>query len=325
MESLDIVVVAISFLGFVSFCKNILKFLRWVWVMFLRPPKNLKESYGSWALITGCTDGIGKALAFELASQGLNLVLVGRNPLKLEATATEIRARNGKNNSQSEIKIKTSIVDLAKSSGEEISRAIEACIEGLDIGIVINNAGLAYPYSKFFHEIDLELMESIVKVNLEAATWVARSVIPLMLKKKKGAIVNIGSGSTVSVPSYPLNTVYASTKAYIAMLSNCMNLEYKNQGINVQCQIPLLVATKMTRLKKPNLLVASPEIYAKASIRWIGYEKLCSPFWSHSVQWFILQALPDALLNRFLFQYYLGLRNKGLKKEALRAKEKCIF
>jgi 17beta-estradiol 17-dehydrogenase / very-long-chain 3-oxoacyl-CoA reductase len=46
--------------------------------MFLRPPKNLKE-YGSWAIITGSTDGIGKALAFELASKGLNLVLVGRS------------------------------------------------------------------------------------------------------------------------------------------------------------------------------------------------------------------------------------------------------
>ncbi|KAF2292819.1 hypothetical protein GH714_029186 [Hevea brasiliensis] len=288
--------------------------------MFLRPPKNLKESYGSWAVVTGSTDGIGKALAFELASKGLNLVLVGRNPSKLEATAKEIRARNGKNNDQ--LQIKTSVIDLARSNGDEISRAIEECIEGLDIGVVINNAGLAYPYSRFFHEVDLELMESIIKVNAEAATWVTRSVIPVMLKKKKGAIVNIGSASSVAIPSYPLNAIYASTKAYLAMLSNCISLEYKHQGIDIQCQIPMLVATKLIRIKKSSLMVASPEKYAKASLRWIGYERICCPFWSHSVQWFILQALPDALLNWSLFRYYLGMRSMGLKKDSLRAKGK---
>lgn len=153
--------------------------------MFFRPPKNLAE-YGSWALITGSTDGIGKALAFELASKGLNLVLVGRNPLKLENTCNEIRKAHGE-----QVEIKTVILDFTKSSGEHVAEAIEEAITGLDVGILVNNVGLGYPYAKFFHEIDLEMTESLIRVNIDGTTRVTGAVLPGMLKKKKGAIVNM--------------------------------------------------------------------------------------------------------------------------------------
>ena len=56
---------------------------------------------------------------------------------------------------------------------------------------------------RFFHEVDSELMESIIKVNIEGATWITKAVLPVMVKKKKGAIVNIGSGSSGDICSYP--------------------------------------------------------------------------------------------------------------------------
>ncbi|KAI5352162.1 hypothetical protein L3X38_005053 [Prunus dulcis] len=310
MEFQEIFIVATSTVGFISLCKPIISFLRWVWVVFLRPPKNLKD-YGSWALITGSTDGIGKALAFEMASKGLNLVLVGRNPSKLEATSTELHEKCG-----GQIQIKNIVIDLAKFSGEEIENAIEEGIKGLDVGILINNAGVAYPYARFFHEVDLELMESTMKVNIEGATWVTKAVLPIMLKKKKGAIVNIGSASSEILPSYPLYTVYAASKAYISMFSKSISLEYKKHGIDVQCQIPMLVATKMTKLKPSSFFVASPEMYSKASMRWIGYEHLCTPYWGHSVQWLIIHVLPDVLLNAIILRYFIGMRRRGQLKES---------
>ncbi|VVA13255.1 PREDICTED: very-long-chain 3-oxoacyl-CoA [Prunus dulcis] len=299
MEFQEIFIVATSTVGFISLCKPIISFLRSVWVVFLRPPKNLKD-YGSWALITGSTDGIGKALAFEMASKGLNLVLVGRNPSKLEATSTELHEKCG-----GQIQIKNIVIDLAKFSGEEIGNAIEEGIKGLDVGILINNAG-----------VDLELMESTMKVNIEGATWVTKAVLPIMLKKKKGAIVNIGSASSEILPSYPLYTVYAASKAYISMFSKSISLEYKKHGIDVQCQIPMLVATKMTKLKPSSFFVASPEMYSKASMRWIGYEHLCTPYWGHSVQWLIIHVLPDVLLNAIILRYFIGMRRRGQLKES---------
>jgi len=79
-------------------------------------------------------------------------------------------------------------------------------------------------------------------------------------------------------------------------------------------QIPLFVATKMVKgLKASSILVPSPEMYSKASIRWIGYEHICIPYWTHSVQWFIMHGLPDALLDWCLFQYFLNVGKRRLK------------
>ncbi|XP_004310009.1 PREDICTED: very-long-chain 3-oxoacyl-CoA reductase 1-like [Fragaria vesca subsp. vesca] len=302
------IVVAIA-IGLVSVCKSLINCVRWVWVMFLRPPRDLKE-YGSWAIITGSTDGIGKALAFEMASKGLNLVLVGRNPSKLEATSKGIRE-----NCHEPVKVKSIVIDLAKVSGEQIAKTIEEGIKGLDVGILVNNAGVTYPYARFFHEVDLELMESITKVNMEAPTWVTRAVLPGMLKKKKGAIINIGSDLSED-PSLPLYTLYAASKSYLKIFSRCISLEYKEHGIDIQCQAPRFVATEMTsHLKSLPLLIASLEKFSKASIRWIGYDHLCNPYWSHSVQGFMIHACPDALVNALTFWMCSTLRNRGQMKE----------
>lgn len=234
-----VVVLAVSGIGFLTVVGNFLKFLKWAWSVFLGAPKDPRD-YGSWAVITGCTDGIGRALAFQLASKGLNLVLVGRNPQKLEATSDEIRKSHG-----GQIGIRSVIIDLAKLSGREVETKMRQGIEGLDVGLLINNAGMANSYATYFHDQDVANVDDIIKVNMSGATWVARAVLPGMLSKRKGAIVNIGSGSSVVVPSFPLATVYAASKAYIAMLSRSMSLEYQHHGIDVQCQIPLVVATKM--------------------------------------------------------------------------------
>lgn len=203
----DLVLVATCTLGFITLFKILIHSLWWVWVMFLRPSKNLKK-YGSWALVTGSTDGIGKALACDLASKGLHIILVGRSSQKLEATSKEIREKHGV-----KIEVKIVVIDFEDVKGEEIVKKIEEETKGLDVGILINNAGMGEPYPRYFHENDSKLIDSIVKVNLEGPTWVTKAVIPKMMKKKKGAIINIGSASSAVVPSFPLHTLYASTKA----------------------------------------------------------------------------------------------------------------
>lgn len=180
-------------------------FLTWVYVNFLRAPKNLKK-YGSWALVTGPTDGIGKSFAFELARKGLNLVLVGRSPEKLKDVSDSIRAKFGKT------EVRTVVVDFAGDLDDGVKRIREAS-EGIDVGVVVNNVGISYPYARFFHEVDEELLKNLIKVNVVGTTKVTQAVLPGMLKRKKGAIVNIGSGAAIVIPSDPLYAVYAATKA----------------------------------------------------------------------------------------------------------------
>ncbi|XP_028772235.1 very-long-chain 3-oxoacyl-CoA reductase 1 [Neltuma alba] len=295
-------------LGSLSLLKFSLAFVRWVYVNFLRPPKNLKK-YGAWALVTGPTDGIGKSFAFQLARKGLNLVLVGRNPDKLKGVSDSILAKFGK------IQIKTVVVDFSGDLSEGIIRIREA-IEGLDVGVLINNVGISYPYARFFHEVDDELLKNLIKVNVEGTTKVTQTVLPGMLKRKKGAIVNIGSGAATVIPSDPLYSVYAGTKAYIDQFSRCLYVEYKKSGIDVQCQVPLYVATKMASIRRSSFFVPSTDGYAKAGLRWIGYEPRCTPYWPHSLLWALTSSLPDFIIDTWRLGFCLGIRKRGQFKDS---------
>ncbi|VVA94392.1 unnamed protein product [Arabis nemorensis] len=191
-------------LGFISIFKCILSLLKSFYIYFLRPSKNLRR-YGSWAIVTGPTDGIGKALAFQLAKKGLNLVLVARNAHKLKDVSASIRSK------YSNIQIKTVVMDFSGDIDEGVKR-IKETVEGSEVGILINNAGMSYPYPKYFHEVDEELINNLIKINVEGITKVTQAVLHNMLQRKRGAIINIGSGGAALIPSYPFYTVYAGAK-----------------------------------------------------------------------------------------------------------------
>lgn len=195
----------ISSLGFFTILKKSAAFLNWVFITFIREPKNLK-SYGSWAMVTGSTNGIGKAFAHQLAKKGLNLILVSRDSKKLKSVSKEFQAEFP------EAQIKTIVFDFSSNISEGM-KEIEERIKGLEIGILINNVGISYPSAAYFHEVDEQIWMNIVRVNLEGTTWVSRAVLTGMLQRKRGAIVNIGSGAATIVPSHPLYTMYAATKA----------------------------------------------------------------------------------------------------------------
>ncbi|KAH7570405.1 hypothetical protein JRO89_XS05G0102000 [Xanthoceras sorbifolium] len=193
--------------GFIILLKHCATFLKWVFFTFLRPPKNLHH-YGSWALITGATDGIGKAFAHQLANQGLNLILVSRNHNKLKTVSNELLSQFPN------LKIKIVEFDFSSDANENGGvGSIEEAVNGLEIGVLINNVGITYPRAMFFHEVEEKLWMDIVRVNLEGTTRVTRAVLSGMLMRKKGAIVNIGSGAAIVVPSHPLFAIYAATKS----------------------------------------------------------------------------------------------------------------
>ncbi|EEE52045.1 hypothetical protein OsJ_33774 [Oryza sativa Japonica Group] len=272
-------------------------FLAWLRRAFLRPGKGLCRRYGEWAVVTGATDGIGRAVALELARRGLNLVLVGPNPR--EAVG---RLQRGDDD----------------VGGGELSRGVArvaAAVEGLDVGLLVNNAGATYPCAAYFHEVPDAVWEAVLRVNVVAATRIARALVPAMAAKGRGAVVNVGSGSSVVVPAFPLYAVYAATKAYVDQLSRSLHVEYKHHGVDVQCQIPLYVATKMSPVQGNSPFIPSPEEYAKAAVRCIGYEPRCVPYWRHSIQWFFASLLPDSVLN--LWRLQVGIRKRNQMKVLL--------
>ncbi|KAF7813651.1 very-long-chain 3-oxoacyl-CoA reductase-like protein [Senna tora] len=168
-------IIIIASLGFLILLKHFIFFLSWILHTFLRSEKDLIGTYGSWALITGATDGIGKAFALGLARRGLNLILVSRSSGKLRSVSEEIRAEFPRS------EIRTVEIDFSDDGGGGggMKRLREAVLDGgaVDLGILVNNVGITYP------------------------------------EARRGAIVNIGSGAGIVVPSHPLYAIYGATKA----------------------------------------------------------------------------------------------------------------
>jgi len=225
--------------------------------------------------------------------------------------AAEIKAKHPK-----VPEVRTFVLDFAAEGLAAGVEALKEAIRGLDVGVLVNNAGLSYPYARYFHEVDEELMRSLIRINVEGVTRVTHAVLPGMVERKRGAIVNIGSGSASVVPSDPMYSVYAATKAYVDQFSRCLYVEYKSKGIDVQCQVPLYVATKMASIRKSSFMVPSADTYARAAVRHIGYEPRCTPYWPHSVMWFLISILPESLIDNFRLGMCIKIRKKGLAKDA---------
>ncbi|XP_040381205.1 very-long-chain 3-oxoacyl-CoA reductase 1-like [Oryza brachyantha] len=284
----------------------------------LRRPRDLRRRYGAWAVVTGPTSGIGRSMALELAGLGLNLVLVGRDPGKLQDISDAIARSHGR----AGVQTKTVVFDLALAStakGDEALRRLREAVAGLDVGVLVNNAGVARPCAVYLHEADVEAWVKMIRVNLWALTEVTAAVLPGMVERGRGAVVNIGSGSTEAIPSFPLYSVYAATKRYVAEFSRSLYVEYKSKGIDVQCQAPLFVATNMTsgvaksgadgadaaaaktskpRRRRASAFVPTSEAYAAAAARWIGHGAVCMPNLGHRLQWCVARAVPDAVHDR---------------------------
>lgn len=280
---------------------------------FLRPGKNLKK-LGKWAVVTGATDGIGKAYALALVQKGMNVVLISRNEIKLKQTREEILSRSYDDS----VEVKWIVCDYSKFD-TAAKEAVKKQLEPLEIGLLVNNVGISYRYPLFFHELSDEEVATLLMMNVESTLWMTRMVLPGMLSRKKGAIVNISSGSALY--TLPLLAEYSGAKSFIEKFSRAINAEYRGKGITCQCQVPFYVATKLAKMRK-SMTVPTPAEYVNMAIKWIGYpDALVQPFWMHALQGWIMHQVPDFIIAKGIMSMHIAIRSKGIKKDARLAEE----
>jgi 17beta-estradiol 17-dehydrogenase / very-long-chain 3-oxoacyl-CoA reductase len=279
--------------------------------MYLRPGKNLKK-LGEWCVVTGATDGIGKEYAFALAKRGLNVVLISRTESKLQDVAKEIKDR------YSGVHIKYIVCDYSNFD-KKARDAVYKAIQGLDIGVLVNNVGISYRYPVYFHELDDEAVHHLVEMNVNSTVYMTRMVLPGMLERKRGAIINISSGS--SQITLPLLAEYGAAKSFIEKFSRALNAEYSSKGVTCQCQIPFYVATKLAKMRK-SLIVPTPKEYVASAIRYVGYpDAVVAPILLHAIQGWMFDVLPDFVVSHLVMSRHMGIRKRGQKKDAKLATE----
>jgi 17beta-estradiol 17-dehydrogenase / very-long-chain 3-oxoacyl-CoA reductase len=117
-------------------------------------------------------------------------------------------------------------------------RRLRKAVKGLDVGVLVNNAGVAKPGAVFLHEADAEAWVRMIRVNLWAVTEVTAAVLPGMVERGRGAVVNMGSASS-GVPSFPLHTMYSATKRYVSAIDamDCTIVQMQHRSLSFQAEL----------------------------------------------------------------------------------------
>ena len=193
--------------------------------------QNLK---GKTALVTGGGRGLGKAVALALAAEGVNVAITGRNENNLKSVAAEIESKG--------VKSSYSVFDVTDK--KQVFTSLEKLQN--DFGkfdILINNAGIA-AFGGIL-EMDDEQWEDIVKTNLFGPYYVVKAVVPGMVEKKSGDVVNISS--TAGLKGNALTSAYSASKFGLIGMSESMMFELRKQNIRVTTLTPSTISTDMAK------------------------------------------------------------------------------
>lgn len=173
------------------------------------------------ALVTGASSGIGAELALALAARGYAVVLTGRNEAALQALAARIPGAQ------------IVVAELARPEGTQAILDFIAR-RGLVIDVLVNNAGLGSGGA--FIVNDAARLEETVQVNVAALTRLARALLPGMVARKRGRVLNVAS--TAAFQPGPGMAVYYASKAYVLSLSEALAAETAGTGVTVTCLCP---------------------------------------------------------------------------------------
>ena len=189
-------------------------------------------------LITGASAGIGKACAEAFAKEGASLILTARRIAKLNKISASLKKKYG-------IKVFTTQLDVRDKDAVK-SMVFSLPGEWKKIDILINNAGLARGLSDI-DEGSYDDWDEMIDTNIKGLLYVSREIIPLMVKRKKGHVINIGSIAGHQV--YPKGNVYNATKFAVNALSKTMRLDLYQKDVRVSTVDPGMVKTEFSLVR----------------------------------------------------------------------------
>lgn len=198
----------------------------------------MEKVRGKTVFITGASSGIGSSCAKIFAKNGANLLLAARRFERLNKLAAELKKKY-------KIKIKCIRLDVRKS--KDVKNAINSLPESWkNIDILINNAGLSRGLVKIYEGL-LSDWNEMIDTNVKGLLYVSRAVIPLMVKRNKGHVINIGSIAGREV--YPNGNVYCASKYAADAITKGMRIDLSGTNIRVTTIDPGLVETEFSLVR----------------------------------------------------------------------------
>jgi uncharacterized protein len=233
-----------------------------------RRDTELRERYGSWALITGASAGIGAQFARRLAGKGLNTILVARRQPLLDALASEIQRDHG-------VEATTLAVDLSEPGFLD---TLDAATRELDVGLLVNNAGTTYGGA--FLETDPSRHQREVHLNILAPLLLSHHLGRRMLERGRGGIIFVSS--LFALQGVPNFANYAATKSYDLTLGDGLAHELGDRGIDVLTVAPGPTLTEGTERMGAStdsgpMPFRAPDLVVTATLRSLGRRSTVVP------------------------------------------------
>uniref|UniRef100_A0A672YSG0 Hydroxysteroid dehydrogenase like 1 n=1 Tax=Sphaeramia orbicularis TaxID=375764 RepID=A0A672YSG0_9TELE len=237
------------------------------------PSRRLTHRFGDWAVIYGKDDTHlrAKAYAEELARQGVSLIFVTQDHTAVRDSASSLSQTYG---------VEAVVVLADFCLDQSASKPIKDAMRGKDVGFLVNCLDQALASPRSLTDMPEQALMDLLNKNVAVATLMARLVLPGMVERRRGAVINISSGAC-SRPLPGRVTLTAST-GYLDHFSRALHLEYSRSGIFVQSLIPFQVRNQTTTLK--SWFVPKPEVYARHAISTLGVSNRTTGYWPHTLQ-----------------------------------------
>ncbi|XP_058820893.1 17-beta-hydroxysteroid dehydrogenase type 3-like [Topomyia yanbarensis] len=256
---------------------------------------NFTERYGQWAVISGGSDGIGRQYARFFARKGLNIVIIALPDEILKQTAEEIE-------STFHVQVKQISADFSK--GFELSDYLKNELDDLDVGVLVNNVGVANTLPVYYETCALSLYQRMVNVNINAAVILSHIILQRMKQRRRGLLINIAS--VAGLRPLPLGLMYSATKAFMASFSNALREELADFGIECQTVTPYFVATSMTEELRVDrflrIISSDVETYGKFLTMIVGKTAQTTGYWLHGLTLTAINLLPADLTIKVAFE-----------------------
>lgn len=328
-----LLVLTLAFTGLFKLLLVYFSYIQMLLELFVLPATDFKKygaKTGSWAVVTGASDGIGKEFAFQLAKKGLNVVLVSRTESKLIALAEEIETK---------YKVQTKYLAFdASTDKEENYQALSTLVSSLEsVTVLINNVGQSHSIPVPFLETTDEELRSIVTINNTATLKITQIVAPKIIssvkaskKIPKGLIMTMGSFSGLT-PT-PLLATYSGSKAFLQAWSNALASELKPANVDVQIVLSYLVTSAMSKIRRTSAMIPSPKQFVYATLRNAGTRRAgaqerfatLTPYWAHALMhWWINATVGvwSKLVIGINYNMHVDIRKRALRKAERLAKQ----
>lgn len=222
---------------------------------------------GKVAFITGATAGIGAATARVLAADGYDLTLVGRREDRLDALANEIRSAHG-------VQVTVLPLDVRDGRAIDMAQAADAHLfENVDV--LVNNAGLARGTDPV-QDADPADWDEMIDTNIKGLLRVTRAILPHMVKRGSGTVINLGS--TAGRWVYPGGAVYCATKFAVRAISEGIRMDVHGSGVRVTNIEPGLVATEFSEVRFKGDRDRAKQVYS-------GFDPLTPEDIAETIRW----------------------------------------